>query len=443
MIGGLIKSNRMAAIAGAGIIAGALSVSPAQAADFGGDCCADLEERVAVLEATTARKGNRKVSLTISGWVNTAVMIWDDGVDSDAYVVSDNGNTLSSRFTFAGNAKINHDWSAGYNITIEVLQDDVFLGQVVDAIGAPNTAAQNFVDDNGGAPTILYSYMYVKSERLGTVSWGRQSQATDNIIIVDHSGTLFSGNPVVFRGNSFNIRGTNALWSDVLACSGLNGAGIGVDCTGEPANVLKYESPALAGFTLAASWGEDDFWDVGLKYAGEFGDIKVAAAIGYSETDDQGLFPGHSSAFGEAQILSIGASLMHVPTGLFISGAYENQDSPTLVKGESDSYYVKAGIKQKWNSLGATAIYGEWAEYNDTANVVGVCGSGASPCIAAQQFAAGTDTETTRYGVGLHQWIDAASMQLYAKWDHLEAEVNGADFGEELDTFTFGGVIFF
>ena len=40
------------------------------AADLGGDCCADLEERVAVLEATTARKGNRKVSLNISGWVN-------------------------------------------------------------------------------------------------------------------------------------------------------------------------------------------------------------------------------------------------------------------------------------------------------------------------------------------------------------------------------------
>ncbi|MBN9281890.1 MAG: porin, partial [Hyphomicrobium denitrificans] len=38
-----------------------------QAADLGGDCCADLEQRIAELEATTATKGNRKVSLTISG----------------------------------------------------------------------------------------------------------------------------------------------------------------------------------------------------------------------------------------------------------------------------------------------------------------------------------------------------------------------------------------
>src|SRR5690606_9061443 len=63
--------------AGAALIAAASilvwGASSAQAADLGGDCCADLEERIAELEATTARKGNRKVSLSISGWVNEAV----------------------------------------------------------------------------------------------------------------------------------------------------------------------------------------------------------------------------------------------------------------------------------------------------------------------------------------------------------------------------------
>ena len=46
----------------------------AKAADLGGDCCADLEERVAELEATTARKGNRKMSLTITGQVHRMVL---------------------------------------------------------------------------------------------------------------------------------------------------------------------------------------------------------------------------------------------------------------------------------------------------------------------------------------------------------------------------------
>ncbi len=53
---------------------GGLTTGSASAADLGGNCCADLEERIAELEATTARKGNRKVSLTVSGWVAEQAM---------------------------------------------------------------------------------------------------------------------------------------------------------------------------------------------------------------------------------------------------------------------------------------------------------------------------------------------------------------------------------
>ena len=78
MFGGVGKSAGWATILGTVgfVLSGSVS---AKAADLGGDCCADLEERVAELEATTARKGNRKVSLTVSGWVNEAVFAWDDG----------------------------------------------------------------------------------------------------------------------------------------------------------------------------------------------------------------------------------------------------------------------------------------------------------------------------------------------------------------------------
>jgi hypothetical protein len=416
MIGGLIKSNRVAALAGAGFIASALAVSPAQAADLGGDCCADLEERVATLEATTARKGNRKVSLTISGWVNSGIFIWDDGVDSDAYVVSDNGATLGSRFTFSGAAKINSRWSAGYNITIEAQSGDPFLGDTLSAgVGTP-VASQN--NDDSTNLAILYSYMYIKSEELGTISIGKQSQATDNISIVDLSGTLFNTNNVLFRGNNFNIRnsaGANiGAWGTQIGCTG-----IGTDCHGDPLNVIKYDSPTVGGFTVSASWGEDDFWDVALKYAGQFGDFKVAAAAGYSKWGQDDYFRHIGvTGVGESEVFEAGGSVMHVPTGIFVAGTYSQQEADNSVGVQiidSDAWYVKAGIKQKWNSLGQTAIYGEYADYND-----------------------GT---VDRYGVGIHQWIDAASMQVYANWTHLEDNV--LVDAEDFDSFTLGAVIFF
>ena len=75
---------------------------PAIGADFG-DCCADLEERVAELEATTARKGNKKVSVQLYGKVNRAVLFWDDGAETNTYVVDNHYE--SSRFGLIGSAR--------------------------------------------------------------------------------------------------------------------------------------------------------------------------------------------------------------------------------------------------------------------------------------------------------------------------------------------------
>ncbi|MET0568990.1 MAG: porin, partial [Hyphomicrobiaceae bacterium] len=109
MYGGLLKTASAAAILAA---AGLFGASSAKAADLGGDCCADLEERVAELEATTVRRGNRKVSVTLSGFVAHNVMYWDDGIRSDTYI-GDGGN-YGSRFRFVGSAKISPTLSAGF-----------------------------------------------------------------------------------------------------------------------------------------------------------------------------------------------------------------------------------------------------------------------------------------------------------------------------------------
>ena len=73
--------------------------SPASAAGLGGDCCADLDQRIADLEATVARKGRRgeKIELKITGVVSHAILYWDDGGRRDAYVVgsAQDGNSLA------------------------------------------------------------------------------------------------------------------------------------------------------------------------------------------------------------------------------------------------------------------------------------------------------------------------------------------------------------
>ena len=179
MIGGLLKSaSSVALFAALGMFA-AGGVSPAKAADLGGDCCADLEERVAELEATTARKGNRKVSLTISGQVTTGVLAWDDGNESNAYVV-DNTNAGATFFVLSGNAKINPNVTAGFDLAVTILA------------GARSQAVSQ-ADDDGGATgdstmAIARANWYLDHKQLGRLTVGRINTASAGTVGIDLGG---------------------------------------------------------------------------------------------------------------------------------------------------------------------------------------------------------------------------------------------------------------
>ena len=86
MFGGLSLRHHALVAAAAAALMGAFSQLPIEAADLGGDCCADLEERVAELEATTVRKGNKKVKVELYGRVNRVINFWDDGAEQNVYV---------------------------------------------------------------------------------------------------------------------------------------------------------------------------------------------------------------------------------------------------------------------------------------------------------------------------------------------------------------------
>jgi predicted porin len=68
-------------------------------------------------------------------------------------------------------------------------------------------------------------------------------------------------------------------------------------------NLIRYDSPTLAGFVLSASIGEaGDYWGVMPRYAGEFSGFRVAAGIGYEDATDKptGVGPIGTLAAGQA-----------------------------------------------------------------------------------------------------------------------------------------------
>jgi len=94
------------------VILSSLDVGSTSAADLSGNCCADLEERIAELEGVTALKGGRKMSLTITGSVSRIILNVDDGKGSYTYYGLDNGN-FGSIYNLYGEAKLSSQVKVG------------------------------------------------------------------------------------------------------------------------------------------------------------------------------------------------------------------------------------------------------------------------------------------------------------------------------------------
>ncbi|CCB65141.1 MULTISPECIES: porin [unclassified Hyphomicrobium] len=418
----------LSALAAAGLIAGSLSTGSASAADLGGNCCADLEERIAELEATTARKGNRKVSLTVSGWVGQQVMWWDDGSESNAYV-TDLGSTLGSHVKFTGQATIMPGWTAGYVLHIEAIGSDSLTTSQSQPDG------KNALTGTSNGVSTLQSFWFIKSDQLGKVSVGKQSDAADNAaILVDGSGSLVPANWVAFDVNSFGIRtNSGALFGHWGGDYCQSAGGAWGDCFGVPRNVVRYDSPSFGGFSVSASWGEDDIWAITTRYAGEWADFKVAGVASYAESTDEAL-NGFSGGFvnnATQRYFQAGAYVEHIPTGLFAYGAYGHDDYDFAGSGQSETWYGKGGIRQRWTPLGHTILYGEYEN---------IKGSGVFS--QSENLLGGLDATHDRtqvIGGGVVQEIDSAAMSIWVKYRHLDYSDNN-DLGIGYKDFQYVGM---
>jgi hypothetical protein len=463
MNGALMKAASRFTIAAAfGLV---LGVSSAQAADLGGNCCADLEERIADLEATTARKGNRKMSLTITGQVHRMILFWDDGESDGVYWGLDNTNS-STRFSFTGTAKVTPTVSMGFDITIEIeaggtsskvnqFDEDGKVGTQINGALAASFNASNVDSYFGDARRAAW---WIEDTKYGRITIGRYESA-GAITTIDLAGIGAGASAsVVLVNGGFLLRGPDGQF---FATS--------VGTFGDPAanqgraELLRWDSPTYQGFILSASIAEfnSDYWGVMLRYANEFNGVRVAAGIGYENSTDRftsvaGL-NGPNDLLGpdpEVEAWGAGLSVLHVPSGLFAQGHYMEAEfscitgNPNAVanglapnglqtgywghttdcRKDANQWLIQAGITKNWFGIGNTALYAEYSRNN---------GWGAGDGFGAfeglgRNFGGGngivavngvTDSEMDVWGAGIVQNIDAAATEMYLSWRHFDADV--------------------
>jgi predicted porin len=347
---------------------------PAKAADLGGNCCNDLEERVAELEATTAKKGNRKVSVRIYGQVNKAVL-WMDGLlaDQDKNVIDNSASP--THFGVSGSGKIDKDWSAGFVIEIGLGGADIPILQ--------------------DEMRVRHALVYVEHKMLGRLTVGHTSMATDNITRITTANT-----DVVAPMLSLAPLSTAYLFGLDLPYNNIR------------RDLVKWDSSTFGGFHVSASvangdtpfgigFHPDHAIDVALRYAGEFSGFRVAAGVGYrDESYTLTTFP--LAPLFRDKVLSGSASVMHMASGLF-AAASAGSVKKDLLFGDFTNWHVQAGWQKKVWTIGATTLYAEYGSMKID----------------------GVDLDPTVMGIGVVQSVDAAALDVYLGFRQYDLDFGG------------------
>jgi predicted porin len=406
MIGGLRGAASRLALA---FIVGAVGAvvfaqKPAKAADLGGDCCADLEDRVAELEATTVRKGNKKVSVQIYGKMNWAVETWNDGHETGTYTV--NNYMESSRFGLKGSAKITGFWSAGFRLEAESREA---------ASQQLNQFNDNNANDVNGPIKMRWSHIYLANKNYGEVRLGltatpKYDVTKDTLEYIStepgEGGGLSDTIVADFRMNdSFLLRekgfnnaeglagahGGRALtWSNIARCYS---SGDQFNCSTRR-NGITYWTPTWEGFSASVGEFEDRDYSAALRYRGSFAPFGggtglskddpwlFAASVGYEKFRDERLdvAGGGNAGFSrDLDEVAGSAAIKNKPTGLFAMGVFSNSQSDDsnvvgVFNGQGApnmwAWNVQGGIQRRTSflsldKLGETALWGGFSDVHN------------------------------------------------------------------------------
>jgi hypothetical protein len=261
---------------------------------------------------------------------------------------------------------------------------------------------------------------------------------------------VISSEPGEYQGAFLMRNGIGALGSSwANQCGGPSAAGpYSSDCFEHGPSrrdAIRYDTPTWWGFTLSGAFGEDDFWDAALRYVGEHYGFRVAAGVGHRwflDREPDVLVigpPGTKLRDTDRRQWLASASVMHVATGLFLSGAYTNyqfrgdnaNERIGGVAGEGPHrpdipmWWLDAGIQRNWTGWGDTTFYGEWGIFNQ--GTVGLLANTAFPGLGpmAGSFAGDViviDSEVRWWGAGIVQKIDAAAMDVFITYRQYQAE---------------------
>jgi predicted porin len=342
------------------------------------------------------QSGNDKVSLTLYGQVNRAVMWADDGYDEEVYHV-DNDNS-STRFGMKGSARASDDLSAGFKFEAEYE-------------GNSSSEITQEEEDKDASLKKRHMDVYLQSKQFGKLSIGQGDTASNGISEIDLSGTTvigFSDQPKIggkllfYDGQANDYTGIKI--KDVM--SNMDGLG--------RADRVRYDTPAFYGLSVATSTVEQNGNDVALRYSGKLGSTKLAAGIAYAQMGSNDAEVNNTISGSVSTLLACGFN------ATFAAGT-QDLEQPAAGHDDPTFWYGKIGYIGNFFSAGTTAFAIDYGQYDEVDQA---------------------DDDADTFGLMAVQKLNDLGTELYASYRVFSLDRTATNI-EDIDIFMTGARIKF
>lgn len=235
------------------------------------------------------------VELKVSGQINRAVMIVDDGQDTETYFVDNPSSSTRFRFTAIGD--LTEEVKAGALLEVEFESNPAHL------VSKENPSIPGELQER-------HMQVFFRGG-FGEVLLGQGNGAANSITHIDLSGTGVT----VTLGQPNLLGGSTAFLDDGIAGPTVSQAVTNFDFESRYDRVA-YETPQLGPLQFAVSAGRknDMIYEAAARYTSDLAFGKVAAGVGYSTENVVGAADSNRTFGGSASVLldsGLNAAITH------------------------------------------------------------------------------------------------------------------------------------
>lgn len=384
-----------------------------------------LEKLIGPGEANVQRSGNDKLRVAFSGQFHRTILGFNDGEETNVGVV-DNTN-LSSRVRWRVSGKLNDDISVS-----GILEADIDTGTNSAQItqGNLNEGAGN----NSDLFSLRHSAFTIQSKTFGGLTLGQTNTASNGSTENDFSGTSFIlypsqadvGSAIQLRDQNGNV--VNAVSGALSPIPGAGNVTVGsfagdFDGTNRD-DVIRYDSPAYAGFSVAGSYSNGGAYAVaGLYRNRDLAGFGVGATVAYSEINGSGEFINGGISPNDADLISGSVAAIHLATGINAAFAFGIAGS-----GADAAPFGSLAGNLDANALTITPSDGSSQLYGKLGWIGDLTDFGKTSVSADISFNRDVANEGSRYrgiGIAANQTFDAISTDIYIGYRNISIEESG------------------